>query len=360
MPSTVENNPPDSRIEPVPVDDREVGPGLPPFIIAEVAQAHDGSLGTAHAYVDAVADAGAHAIKFQTHIAAEESTFDEPFRVRFSRQDETRYGYWTRMEFTPEQWKDLAEHARTRGLTFLSSPFSVAAVEMLWDLGVRAWKIGSGEFGSRGLLEAMGKRGGTILLSTGMSRMEEIAQGVEIVRSMGMGLVLFQCTSRYPTPLESVGIHVIDELRERFHCPVGLSDHSGSVFPGLKAMALGADLLEVHVTMDRRLFGPDVKASVTVDELAFLAEAGEAFFTMETNPVDKDRAAEELQEMRRMFSKSVAPRQALPVGTVLTRDMLTLKKPGTGIPEHDMDRLVGRVLKRAVPADRLLSWEDVE
>jgi len=360
MPPAFKDKNADFGIEPVPLGDRQVGPGLPPFIIAEVAQAHDGSLGTAHAYVDAVADAGAHAIKFQTHIASEESTYDEPFRVRFSEQDETRYDYWKRMEFTPGQWKGLAEHARTRGLAFLSSPFSEAAVEMLRDLGVPAWKIGSGEFGTRGLLEAMGKGGGTILLSTGMSRMDEIARGVEIIRSMGMPLVLFQCTSRYPTPLESVGINVLKELKGRFHCPVGLSDHSGSVFPGLKAMALGADLLEVHVTMDRRLFGPDVKASVTVDELAFLAEAGKAFFTMDMNPVDKDGAADALQEMRRMFSKSIALRRPLSSGTVLTRDMLTLKKPGTGIPEHEMDRLVGRTLKRAVPADRLLSWEDVE
>lgn len=357
MPSTSSDK---TRIEPVLIGDRQVGPGLPPFVVAEVAQAHDGSLGTAHAYVDAVADAGADAVKFQTHIAAEESTREEQFRVLFSRQDETRYAYWKRMEFTPLQWKGLAEHAAGRGLAFLSSPFSVKAVEMLWDLGVRAWKIGSGEFGSGGLIEAMGKRGGTVLLSTGMSRMSEIAEGVEKIRSMGVPMAIFQCTSSYPTPLESVGINVIDELRDRFHCPVGLSDHSGSVFPGLKAMAKGADLLEVHVTFDRRLFGPDVIASVTVDELAFLVKAGKAFHTMHSNPVDKDRMAGELREMRRMFSRSIAPRRDLPPGTVLTEALLTLKKPGDGIPENEMGRLEGRVLKRAVTADRLLSWDDLE
>lgn len=344
----------------VTIDERPVGPGMRPFVIAEVAQAHDGSLGTAHAYVDAVADSGADAIKFQTHMASEESTHDEPFRVRFSKQDETRYAYWRRMEFTRAQWKGLAEHARDRGLVFLSSPFSVKAVEMLWDLGVRAWKIGSGEFGSKGLLHAMGERGGTILLSTGMSRMSEIEEGVEKIQSMGLPFAIFQCTSCYPTPLESVGINVMDELRSRFHCPVGLSDHSGSVFPGLYAMARGADLLEVHVTFDRRLFGPDVKASVTMDELTFLSEAGRSFHTLRSNPVDKDRMADELEEMRGMFSKSVAPRRDLPSGTVLERHMLTLKKPGTGIPETEIDRLEGRVLKRAVPADRLLCWDDVE
>lgn len=347
-------------IEPVPIGDKQAGPGLPPFIVAEVAQAHDGSLGTAHAYVDAVADAGADAVKFQTHIASEESTREEKFRVLFSRQDDTRYAYWKRMEFTPLQWKGLAEHAGNRGLVFLSSPFSARAVEILGDLGVRAWKIGSGEFGSKGLMEAIGKQGGTILLSSGMSRMSEIEEGVKRIRAMGLPLAVFQCTSSYPTPLESVGVNLIEELKERFHCPVGLSDHSGSVFPGLKAMARGADLLEVHVTFDRRLFGPDVKASVTVDELAFLAEAGKAFHTMASNPVDKDRMADELQEMRALFSRSIAPRGDLPSGTVLTEALLTAKKPGTGIPETDMKRIEGKTLKRSVPADRLLSWDDLE
>lgn len=347
-------------IQPVPIGDRQVGPGLPPFIIAEVAQAHDGSLGTAHAYVDAAADAGADAVKFQTHIASEESTRDEPFRVKFSMQDETRYAYWKRMEFTLQQWKGLAEHASDRGLVFLSSPFSGKAVEMLWDLGVRAWKVGSGEFGSKKLIEAMGGRGGTMLLSTGMSRMSEIEEGVDVIRSMGAPLAIFQCTSCYPTPLESVGINVIDELRDRFNCPVGLSDHSGSVFPGLKAMAQGADLLEVHVTFDRRLFGPDVKASVTIDELFFLVQAGRAFHNMHSNPVDKDKMADELQDMRQMFSRSIAPGWDLPAGTVLTEGLLTLKKPGSGIPQAEINRLEGRVLKRAVPADRLLCWDDLE
>ncbi len=357
MPSTSRDK---ALIEPVPIGDKLVGPGLPAYIVAEVAQAHDGSLGTAHAYVDAVAEAGADAVKFQTHIASEESTREELFRVKFSKQDETRYAYWKRMEFTPEQWKGLAEHALNRGLAFLSSPFSIRAVDMLWDLGVRAWKIGSGEFCSKGLVQAMGKRGGTMLLSTGMSRMSEISEAVEMIRSMGVPLAVFQCTSRYPTPMESVGINVIDELRERFCCPVGLSDHSGSVFPGLKAMARGADLLEVHVTFDRRLFGPDVNASVTIDELAFLAEAGRAFHAMCSNPVNKDSMADDLQEMRELFSRSIAPRWDLPSGTVLTEALLTVKKPGTGIPENEMNRLEGRVLKRDVPADRLICWDDLE
>ena len=134
---------------------RQVGGGEPALLIAEIAQAHDGSLGLAHAFIDAAATAGADAVKFQTHIAAAESTLDEPFRVRFSKQDATRYEYWQRMQFTPEQWAGLADHARERKLIFLSSAFSVDAVELLQRLKVPAWKIASGELASRTMLAAM-------------------------------------------------------------------------------------------------------------------------------------------------------------------------------------------------------------
>ena len=151
------------------ISGREIGLGRPAFIIAEVAQAHDGSLGAAHAFIDVAADAGVDAIKFQTHIAAAESTLDEPFRVRFSAQDQTRYAYWRRMEFAPEQWQGLADHARDRDLVFLSSAFSLEAVRMLAGIGMPAWKVGSGEIASSSLLEAMCETGAPILLSTGMS-----------------------------------------------------------------------------------------------------------------------------------------------------------------------------------------------
>ena len=157
------------------------------FLIAEVAQAHDGSLGSAHAFIDGAADAGVDAVKFQTHIAAAESTMDEPFRVRFSAQDESRYAYWQRMEFQATHWKALAGHARDRGLHFLSSPFSVEAAHLLANLGVPAWKVGSGEIRSRDLLQAMLDAGGPILLSTGMSPWREIDDAVQFLSERNAG-----------------------------------------------------------------------------------------------------------------------------------------------------------------------------
>lgn len=339
---------------------RPVGAGARCFLIAEVAQAHDGSLGAAHAYVDAVADAGVDAIKFQTHIAAAESTLDEPFRVKFSRQDQTRFDYWRRMEFTAEQWAGLAEHARERGIVFLSSPFSVPAVELLKRIGMAAWKVGSGEVESPDLIAAICAAGAPVLISTGMCDYAAIERAVGYVRERGSNLALFQCTSRYPVVLSEVGLNVIDELRRRFDCPVGLSDHSGMVYPALAAMARGANLIEAHVVFDRRMFGPDTPASLTVDEFRQLARARDAFFEMLAHPVDKDAMAAEMAAMRSMFGKSVALMNDSPRGTVLTPNMLTLKKPGTGIAASEMAALAGRRLKRDVEARRLLSWDDID
>lgn len=342
------------------IGSRQIGRESPPFIIAEIAQAHDGSLGTAHAYVDAVAEAGADAVKFQTHIANEESTLDEPFRVKFSFQDDTRYDYWKRMEFTKDQWKELSKHAKDRNLIFLSSPFSVNAVNMLRHIGVQAWKIGSGEVKSDDILGAMAENGAPIILSTGMSGFDEIEDCVKRIRERKLQFALLQCTSSYPTPLDQVGLNIIGELRSRFNCPIGLSDHSGTLFPGLAAMAKGIDILEVHVVLDRRSFGPDVQASVTVDDLGFLVKARDAFHAMAVNPVDKDKMAENMSQMRSMFSKSVAPAMALPAGTILETEMLTLKKPGTGIPASELKDIVGRRLLRDVDPRKLLIKEDFE
>lgn len=338
---------------------RRVGGGAPALIIAEVAQSHDGSVGMAHAFIDAAAEAGADAIKFQTHIAEAESTLDEAFRVKFSLQDETRYDYWKRMEFTAEQWVGLSDHAARRGVIFLSSVFSVPAIELLDRVGVPAWKVGSGEIATPDLLAAAVKTGKPLLISTGMSSYAGIGATVAQVRKSGLGLALFQCTSRYPNPLERVGLNVIDELRRRFTVPVGLSDHSGSPHPSLLAMARGADLIEIHVAFHRGMFGPDVPSSVDFAELKAITTARDAFGIMDANPVDKDAEAAELGGMRRLFGKSVACVRDLPAGTVLARDMLTLKKPGDGLPAKVLDALVGRRLARDVSARRLLRLEDL-
>lgn len=342
------------------IRDRQIGGEAPCYVIAEIAQCHDGSLGMAHSYIDAVASAGADAIKFQTHIAEAESTPGEPFRVKFSRQDASRYDYWRRMEFTLEQWLGLAEHCSQAGITFLSSPFSVEAVQLLEEIGMEAWKVGSGEVNNPVMLKAMSLSGKPILLSSGMSDWEEISKAVERIRLCNVPLGLFQCTSKYPTSLTEVGLNVLDEMREKFDMPVGLSDHSGQIYPGMAAMARGADLLEVHVVFARGMFGPDTPASVTLEELKLLTGARDAFQAMVSNPVDKDSMAIELVQLRKLFNKSVALRTSQPAGTILTKEMLTVKKPGTGIPADSLDDCEGQKLALDVCADRVLNWNDLE
>ena len=331
------------------------------LVIAEVAQAHDGSLGAAHAYVDAAAKAGADIVKFQTHIAAAESTPHEPWRVRFSPRDETRYEYWKRMEFTEQEWLGLRKHALKVGVDFLSSPFSVEALELLERVEVMGWKVASGEVRNLALLNRMAATGLPVLLSTGMSTLAEIDEAVALLQEREVAeITVMQCTSAYPTPPERLGLDLLPFFRERYGCAVGLSDHSGTIWPSLAAVTLGADVVEVHVTFSREGFGPDVPASVTLDELELLVAGVRYLEQARAYPVDKDAVAEELEPMRRLFMKSVVARRSLATGTVLSLADLAAKKPGTGMPAEQMGSLVGRRLARDVAADALLAEDDLE
>jgi N-acetylneuraminate synthase len=330
------------------------------LIVGEVAQTHDGSLGTAHAYIDAVAAAGADAIKFQTHIAAAESTPGEPWRVKFSRQDATRYGYWQRMEFTEEQWRGLSAHANERGLIFLSSAFSPEAVDLLERVGAPAWKVGAGEVSNLPLLAKMARTGKPVILSSGMSDWEEMDAAVNCVRENGAPVAILQCTTSYPCPPEKLGLNVIAELRGRYACPVGLSDHSGTIYAGLAAAALGAKMIELHVTFSRECFGPDVIASVTTPELRQLVEGVRFIERALASPVDKTAMAQEMGELRRVFGKSVVAARDLNAGEALAFEDIAFKKPGSGIPAARYNDALGRRLKRAVAANAILSEDDFE
>jgi N,N'-diacetyllegionaminate synthase len=342
------------------IGERAVGVGQPALVVGEVAQAHDGSLGMAHAFIDAIARAGADAVKFQTHIAAAESSLEEPFRVRFSPQDDTRYAYWKRMEFTPAGWAGLAAHAQERGLIFLSSPFSEEAVDLLERIGMPAWKVASGEVSNPLLLERIARTGKPVLLSTGMSPLEEIDRAVESFRRRGLPLLVLQCTSKYPSQPEDVGLNLLAEFRVRYACPVGISDHSGTLFPGLAAVTLGASMVEVHVALSRDMFGPDVPVSLTPAELGELVRGVRFIERALERPVDKDRFGQELEPLRQTFGKSLVAGRDLAAGAVLARADLTARKPGHGIPAAHIEEIIGRRLKRAVAAGAFLSAADME
>lgn len=314
----------------------------------------------AHAYIDSAAACGATAVKFQTHIASEESTPSEPWRVQFSKQDKTRYDYWKRMEFAPEQWAGLKAHAEERGLVFLSSPFSMAAVDLLRRLNIKAWKIASGELTNLPMIDDMAKDRIPMMISSGMSPWGEIDAAVEIVRRGQAPFSVFQCTTKYPSPAEAIGLNVLGQLRERYGCAIGLSDHSATIYPALAAVAEHkAEVIEVHLTLSSDMYGPDVRASVTPAELSQICEGVRFIERMRGAPADKSEIAEDVAPMRSIFFKSIVPLADLPAGTVLSRPHLGLKKPGTGIPAAKLDTVVGRTLSRAVKRDVPLQYEDL-
>jgi len=331
----------------------------PCIIVAEVAQSHDGSLGTAHAYIDAAAEAGASAVKFQTHIAAAESHPSEPWRVQFSRQDASRYDYWRRMEFTEDQWRGLREHAGEAGLLFMSSPFSLEAVDLLDRVGIDMWKIASGELSNGPLLKRVVADGRPVVVSSGMSPFEELDSVIALVQASGVDVTVLQCTTAYPCPPERLGLNVIPVLRERYGVPVGLSDHSGTIFAGLAAAVLQISMLEIHVTFSRASFGPDVPASVTLEELGELVRGVRFIETALRHPVDKEAMALETSDLRALFSRSIVAGRDLVAGAVLTADDLAFKKPGTGLPPSAAASIIGRRLGRPVAADTILAETDL-
>jgi N,N'-diacetyllegionaminate synthase len=328
------------------------------LIIAEVAQAHDGSLGMAHSFIDAAAHAGANAIKFQTHIADAESTLLEPWRVKFSRQDATRFDYWKRMEFTEPQWAGLKNHAEEKGLIFLSSPFSNEAVELLTRIDIDAWKIASGELGNYPMLEKIFQTNKPIIVSSGMSNLGELDELVGNIKSRNIPLAVLQCTSSYPTPPEKVGLNVMLEFKERYGCPAGLSDHSGTIFPGLAGAALGMNILEVHLALSKEMFGPDVIASVDSSELRILVDGIRFIEKMIRNPVTKNEMAGNMQPLRDLFTKSIVAASDIEQGTVLGMQHLAFKKPGTGLPASAYKKLIGKTLNKRVSYNHFFKEED--
>ncbi|HEY4223558.1 MAG TPA: N-acetylneuraminate synthase family protein [Myxococcota bacterium] len=338
-----------------------VGDGYAPYVIAEVAQAHDGSLGMAHAFIDGAARAGANAIKFQTHIASAESTPSEQWRVKFSQQDATRSEYWKRMEFTEPQWLGLKSHADEKKIAFLSSPFSMEAAALLERVGVPAWKVGSGEVTNTPFLTRIASTKKPVLLSSGMSTWAELDVAVAAIEREGAPLALFQCTTSYPCPASKTGLNVIGEMRARYpRAPVGLSDHSATTHAGIAAVALGAQLLEVHICFSKEQFGPDTRASLTIDELAHLVDGARFVHEALAQPVDKDATAQGMSELKRIFGKSVVAARDLAAGTLLDEAMLALKKPGTGIAAARLSDVVGRRLAKSVVRDELLASEHIE
>ena len=325
------------------------------YVIAEAGMNHDGSLGNAIRMVEVASEAGADAVKFQLHDAAAESTRDAPSPPYF--QHESRWEYFQRTAFTDDQWRTLREACDRAGIDFVCAPFSLEALERLERIGVARYKIGSGEVTNLELVRAAAATGKPVLVSSGMSTWEELDAAVD---AAGEHVIVLQCTSAYPTPPERVGLNLIAELRKRYGKPVGFSDHSLGPHAAFAAVALGAEIVEKHFTLSKEMYGPDAALALEPHELEELVDGIREISDILAAPVDKDAEAGALADMKAIFEKSVVSSREIPAGAVISREMLAVKKPGTGIPARRLDEVVGLRARRSIPADSVLTDDDVE
>lgn len=332
---------------------RAVGAGERVLIIAEAGINHDGDIERAHQLVDAAAAAGADCVKFQTHLAEAEMLNVSDSAVYLN---ESLFSLIKRMELTPAQHVSLKEHAERRGLVFLSTPFSREAVDLLEKVGVSAYKIGSGELTNLPLLDHVARCGKPMLVSTGMSDLDEVGATVGFLKSRQAAFGLFQCTTQYPAPPEMMHLGVIRRYRESYDVPVGLSDHSQGNYMSFAAVALGAAMLERHFTISRGWPGPDQQASLEPPELADLVKGVRA---IERALDDQKEASPPERQLQELFRESVVAVRPIPRGSTISREAIWVKRPGYGIPASRMAEAVGRKAARDLAPGDIVKWEDI-
>lgn len=325
-------------------------------IIAEIGNTHEGSLGLAKRFIKAAAECRVDAVKFQTHIFDAESLPDAPNPPYF--KDETRKEYFDRTGFTLKQWRELKRFAEEEcGVEFLSSPFSLEAADLLEQVGVRTYKIASGEVSNLPLLIKVAKAGKNVLLSSGMSTWAELDEAVKTLQDNGCkDLILLQCTSEYPCQPENAGLNIMQEMKERYDLPVGFSDHTLGIAVPIAAVCLGACVIEKHFTLSKQMYGPDARFSATPEEMKALVDNIRAVERALGNKIDKDVKAATLSQMKITFEKSIVAACDIPAGTVLEEKHLAYKKPGDGMSARMFREVLGKKTMNNIPANTKLEW----
>jgi N,N'-diacetyllegionaminate synthase len=326
---------------------RRIGRGHPCFVIAEVGVNHNGDLRLAHELIDLAAGAGADAVKFQTFtpdlLAAEDAPQAEYQKVHAPA--ESQLEMLTRLALDEPAHAELKSHADAVGITFLSSPFDEPAVALLERVGVPAYKIPSGEVTNHRLLRRVAETGAPILMSTGMCTLDEVEEAVAVLGPAEDRLALLHCVSSYPADPRDCNLRAIELMRSRFNRPVGWSDHTEGIAIASAAVAVGADIVEKHVTLDRTLPGPDHAASVEPSELramiAAIRTVEAALGAPRKGPSEAERAIAAVVRKSLHWQRRLAPGE--PVGL---DDMIALR-PGTGIPPSRMSQLIGRPVQVA-------------
>ncbi len=329
------------------------------YIIAELGNTHDGSLGIAKQMIRTAADCGADAVKIQTHIFDAESLPDAPNPPYFN--DETRRQYFDRTSFSHDQYLELIETAEVEcGVEFLSSPFSIEAIDFLERLKMRRYKIPSGEVSNIPLLERVALTNKPVILSSGMSSWSELDRAVDALRLNGCSdLTILQCTSSYPCPAKKVGLNLMEAFKKRYDVLVGYSDHTIGFAAPLSAVALGANVIEKHFTLSTSMYGSDAKNSMEPDEFKKMTFAIREIETMLYYPLDKDQMANDLGEMKGVFEKSIVAACDIPKGAALSMKHLAFKKPGTGISANEYRDVLGRKTTRKIDRNTMLNQKDI-
>lgn len=342
------------------IANRRVGADAACFVVAEAGINHGGSLSAARKLVDAAAEAGVDAVKFQTGRATETVTTWAPmaaYQTEAVPESEGQFQMVRNLEFTDEEWVELAGYAKDSGIIFFSKPAYVGAVDLLVAMGCPVIKIGSGDVTHLSLLDRVARTGLPIILSTGMCNLGDVElalSAINGIRDHGP-VALLHCTSNYPSEPADVNLQAMDTLRQAFRLPVGYSDHTlGSTIP-LAAVARGACIIEKHFTLDRSQRGPDHRVSLEPGEMGQLVKEIRIVEAALGDGVK--RPAESEREVARVARKSIVARQHIPPGTKITREMLAYKRPGNGLQEQYLPWILGRSAKVGIRKDELIGWD---
>lgn len=348
-------------MEAVEIAGRKIGREYAPFLIAEAGVNHNGDMDMALALVDAAAQAGADAVKFQSFSADRLVTKQAPkakYQLETTNEHESQYQMLKDLELSEEHHRILLARCQQKGVLFLSSPFDETSADLLERLNVPAYKIPSGEITNHPFLAHIARKGRPIILSTGMSGLGEVEAAVETIASAGdPPLVLLHCVSQYPAPPEELNLRAMHTLESAFDVPVGFSDHTEGIEMALVAVALGATVIEKHFTLDRGLPGPDHRASLEPDELRRLAEGMQRVYIALGDGRKLPTASE--RNTAEVARKSLVAACDIPAGTVLKAELVAVRRPGTGLPPAMRDQLIGRITANALAAGQLFRWEDI-
>ena len=327
------------------------------IIIAELGMTHDGSFGQAKAMMLAAKECGVDAVKLQLHISSAETVRNAPQPPYFSA--EPRYEYFERTAFSIDQWKELREYAHGLEVYFIVSPFSIEAIKILENIEVDAIKVPSGEITNIPYLEYLAKSRIPVILSSGMSSIQELDECIQVFKKNDKPFSLMQCSSEYPCEPEHVGLNILDLFRDRYsNATLGFSDHSSGVWASIAAFQKGANIIEKHFTLSKRMYGPDAAMSMDCDEMKLLCESIKSLEIAMESPVDKSQN-DEYGVMKKVFQKSIVAACAIKAGTVISEDMLAYKKPGDGLETKYYKQLIGKKTIRDLCPDEKILLSDI-